>query len=74
MAASPAFTSEDFAFMLQQRPGAYLWLGQQGAVHSAALHHPSYDFNDDVLAFGLRWFVAMARLALRNPGDTPCKA
>jgi hippurate hydrolase len=74
VAASPAFTSEDFAFMLQQRPGAYLWLGQQGEVHSAALHHPSYDFNDDVLAFGLRWFVAMARLALRDPGDTPRKA
>ena len=33
--------------------------------------HPSYDFNDDVLAFGVRWFVAMARLALHDTSDTP---
>jgi len=60
VAPSPAFTSEDFAFMLQARPGAYLWLGQR----SAPLHHPSYDFNDDVLPLGLAWFVKVARLAL----------
>lgn len=65
VAAAPAFTSEDFAFMLQQRPGAYLWLGQRGAHHVSPLHHPSYDFNDDVLAFGVRWFVAVAQTALR---------
>jgi hippurate hydrolase len=65
VAAAPAFTSEDFAFMLQQRPGAYLWLGQRGADHEAALHHPSYDFNDDVLACGVRWFTAVAQMALR---------
>ena len=65
VAAAPAFTSEDFAFMLQQRPGAYLWLGQRGADHAAALHHPAYDFNDDVLACGVRWFAAVAHMALR---------
>ncbi|RZL95375.1 MAG: amidohydrolase [Variovorax sp.] len=65
VAAAPAFTSEDFAFMLQQRPGAYLWLGQRGADHAAPLHHPSYDFNDDVLACGVRWFAAIAQMALR---------
>ncbi len=65
VAAAPAFTSEDFAFMLQQRPGAYLWLGQRGADHAAPLHHPSYDFNDDVLARGVRWFAAVAQMALR---------
>ena len=65
VAAAPAFTSEDFAFMLQQRPGAYLWLGQRGADHAAPLHHPSYDFNDDVLACGVRWFAAVAQMALR---------
>jgi amidohydrolase len=65
VAAAPAFTSEDFAFMLQQRPGAYLWLGQRGAHHAAPLHHPSYDFNDDVLARGVRWFAAIAQMALR---------
>ena len=65
VAASPAFTSEDFAFMLQQRPGAYLWLGQRDADSAASLHHPSYDFNDDVLARGVRWFAAVAQMALR---------
>jgi hippurate hydrolase len=65
VAASPAFTSEDFAFMLQQRPGAYLWLGQRDADRAASLHHPSYDFNDDVLARGVRWFAAVAQMALR---------
>ena len=65
VAETPAFTSEDFAFMLQQRPGAYLWLGQRGADHAAPLHHPSYDFNDDVLACGVRWFTAVAQMALR---------
>ena len=65
VAASPAFTSEDFAFMLQHRPGAYLWLGQAGKASSVPLHHPSYDFNDDALAGGVRWFVAVAGRALR---------
>ncbi|OOG53150.1 M20 aminoacylase family protein [Polaromonas sp. C04] len=64
VAAAPAFTSEDFAFMLEQRPGAYLWLGQRGADHAVPLHHPSYDFNDDVLACGVLWFVAVAQMAL----------
>lgn len=65
-APAPAFTSEDFAFMLQQRPGAYLWLGQGANGNPAPLHHPSYDFNDDALAFGVRWFVAVARLAVQG--------
>jgi len=47
----PAFTSEDFAFMLQARPGAYLWLGQGrgDAACDRPLHHPAYDFNDAAL-------------------------
>jgi amidohydrolase len=69
VATAPAFTSEDFAFMLQQRPGAYLWLGQAGKTDSVPLHHPSYDFNDDALAGGVRWFVAVARLALGGARD-----
>ena len=61
-AARPAFTSEDFAFMLRQRPGAYLWLGQGGG--ECPLHHPCYDFNDDALTAGVRWFCAVAEMAL----------
>jgi len=66
VAAHPAFTSEDFSFMLQQRPGAYLWLGQgSGDESSVSLHHPRYDFNDAALGLGVRWFCAVAELALK---------
>jgi len=67
MAPSAAFTSEDFAFMLEARPGAYLWLGQGAASRDGAtppLHHPSYDFNDAVLPLGIGWFVQVAGMAL----------
>lgn len=66
-ASSPAFTSEDFAFMLRERPGAYLWLGQgrnRAGGGSHALHHPSYDFNDDALPLGVAWLVSVALAAL----------
>lgn len=62
VAPRPAFTSEDFAFMLRDRPGAYLWLGQGGPERP--LHHPCYDFNDEALPLGVRWFCALAELAL----------
>lgn len=71
MAPRPAFTSEDFAFMLQQKPGAYLWLGQgradPGPDGERALHHPCYDFNDDALPLGVRWFCEVAARALARP-------
>lgn len=61
---APAFTSEDFAFMLRKVPGAYVWLGQGTADHSAPLHDPSYDFNDDVLATGATLLAALAERRL----------
>ncbi len=68
-APAPAFTSEDFAFMLQARPGAYLWLGQgranPGADGERPLHHPAYDFNDDALPYGIAWFVSLVERELR---------
>ena len=68
IAPRPAFTSEDFAFLLRERPGAYLWLGQGGAAPGEGgerpLHHPCYDFNDDALPHGVRWFCAVAEQAL----------
>jgi amidohydrolase len=64
LAPEPAFTSEDFAFMLQACKGAYLWLGQGRGDASAPLHNPSYDFNDEVLATGLRLHVALVEKLL----------
>lgn len=61
LAPEPAATSEDFSFMLQQRPGAYVWLGQAQDGHAAPLHNPHYDFNDAVLETGIRLHVELAR-------------
>jgi metal-dependent amidase/aminoacylase/carboxypeptidase family protein len=71
VAERAAFTSEDFAFMLRETPGAYLWLGQgpratdegEDGVYRP-LHHPCYDFNDRVLPMGVRWFTEVVRLEL----------
>jgi len=60
-APEPAATSEDFSFMLQARPGAYIWLGQGKGNDPAPLHNPHYDFNDDVLETGIRLHIALAR-------------
>ena len=74
VAPRPAFTSEDFAFMLQRRPGAYLWLGQGRVAGdsrpSHPLHHPHYDFNDEALPLGVRWFTAVAERALAGAADS----
>ena len=57
---APAFTSEDFAFMLQEVPGAYVWLGQSSPLRSAQLHTPGYDFNDEVLPVGAGLLATLA--------------
>lgn len=67
-APEPAATSEDFSFMLQQRPGAYIWLGQASGPQSPPLHNPHYDFNDSVLETGIGLHIALARHWLRD-GD-----
>lgn len=64
LAPEPAFTSEDFAFMLQACKGAYLWLGQGRGPDSPPLHNPGYDFNDEVMATGVRLHVALAEKLL----------
>jgi hippurate hydrolase len=57
---APAFTSEDFAFMLEAIPGAYIWLGQSSPLRSAQLHTPGYDFNDEVLPVGAGLLATLA--------------
>jgi hippurate hydrolase len=53
-ALEPSMGAEDFAFMLQVKPGAYLRLGQgtEHGVGSCFLHNSRYDFNDEVLPLG----------------------
>ena len=59
-ALHPAFTSEDFSFMLQSCAGAYVWLGQAKDGSAPPLHNPFYDFNDEVIGTGIAWFSALA--------------
>lgn len=68
VAPKPALTSEDFSFMLQEKPGAYLWLGQGDGSPKplAPLHHPRYDFNDRIIPHGIRWYAEVARTQLRR--------
>jgi amidohydrolase len=63
---SPVTGSEDFAFMLQQRPGNYIFLGNGVAADGsfAPVHTPKYDFNDKALPLGVRYFVALAQREL----------
>ena len=58
----PLMAAEDFAFMLQKRPGAYILLGQGRRADSQMVHHPEYDFNDDILAYGGSLFVDLASI------------
>ena len=47
---------EDFAYMLEERPGAYILLGNG---NSSPVHHPKYNFNDDAIPFGCSWLVEL---------------
>jgi amidohydrolase len=55
----PSMGSEDFSFMLQQRPGAYARLGQGGAEGGCFLHNTRYDFNDAVIPVGGGFLAAL---------------
>ncbi|MFD1746472.1 M20 aminoacylase family protein [Rhizobium helianthi] len=57
----PSMAGEDFAFMLQARPGAYIMIGNGD---SAALHNPAYDFNDEAIAYGISYWVKLAEQRL----------
>lgn len=52
----PIFPGEDFSYMLNERPGAYLFLGQGDG---APVHHPDYDFNDEIAPIGASFFVKL---------------
>ena len=61
----PAMTSEDFGYMLQTRPGAYLLLGNGvEGIGGCSLHNPAYDFNDEILCIGADFWVALVESQL----------
>jgi len=60
----PTMGGEDFSYMLQARPGAYVFLGQGGAPGGCFLHNPNYDFNDEVIPLGAGYLAALVEEAL----------
>ena len=57
----PSMGAEDFSFMLDERPGAYIFMGNGD---SAQCHHPAYDFNDQAIPAGCSYFVTLAEQRL----------
>ncbi|WP_162559914.1 M20/M25/M40 family metallo-hydrolase, partial [Tritonibacter mobilis] len=53
---APIMPSEDFAYMLEARPGAYIFLGNGD---TAMCHHPAYQFDDSAIPLGCSWFVEL---------------
>jgi amidohydrolase len=62
--AEPTMGGEDFSYMLQERPGAYVFLGQGGGPGGCFLHNPNFDFNDEVIPLGAGYMAALAEEAL----------
>jgi len=58
---APVMGAEDFSFMLNARPGAFIFVGNGD---SAGLHHPAYNFNDDVIPLGTSYWVKLVETAL----------
>jgi len=58
---APVMGAEDFSFMLNARPGAFIFVGNGD---SAGLHHPAYNFNDEAIPFGTSYWVKLVETAL----------
>jgi hippurate hydrolase len=55
----PSMGAEDFSFMLLEKPGCYVWLGNGMGEGGCMLHNPHYDFNDEVLALGASYWARL---------------
>ncbi|MEI8144491.1 MAG: amidohydrolase, partial [Alphaproteobacteria bacterium] len=59
--ATPVMGGEDFSFMLEARPGAFIFIGQG---NTASVHHPAYDFNDDIIPLGMSYWAKLVERRL----------
>ena len=66
---APTMGAEDFAFMLQVKPGAYAWIGNGPGEGGCMLHNPSYDFNDAILPLGATYWTRLAETFLGPTTD-----
>ncbi len=62
----PSMGAEDFSFMLQEKPGCYIWLGNGPTEGSCMLHNPRYEFNDAAIPFGIRYWVTLVERVLKK--------
>jgi hippurate hydrolase len=58
---APVMGAEDFSFMLEARPGAFIFVGNGD---STGLHHPAYDFNDEAIPYGASYWIKLVETAL----------
>ncbi len=61
----PSMGAEDFSYMLRERPGCYIWIGNGLAEGGCMLHNPRYDFNDAILPLGASYWVRLTETWLR---------
>tara|TARA_Y100000385_G_scaffold282673_1_gene337503 strand:- start:802 stop:1977 length:1176 start_codon:yes stop_codon:yes gene_type:complete len=61
---APVMGGEDFSYMLEARPGAFLWIGGGKTDNDPGLHHPEYDFNDEVLTLGSSYWAKLVETRL----------
>ncbi|MBL4874022.1 MAG: M20/M25/M40 family metallo-hydrolase, partial [Rhodobacteraceae bacterium] len=59
--ADPVMGGEDFSYMLESRPGAFIFVGNGD---TATLHHPDYDFNDDLIPVGCSYWAKLVETAM----------
>ena len=60
----PSMGAEDFAYMLQVKPGCYVWLGNGPGTGGCSLHNPRYDFNDEILPIGINYWIKLVNTVL----------
>ena len=65
---APTMGGEDFAYMLKAKQGAYLMLGGARGTNDPLLHHPRYDFNDEILPVGASWWATLVEQQLAKAG------
>jgi len=61
---TPSMGAEDFSFMLNERPGCYVWLGNGSGEGGCVLHNARYDFNDEILSIGASYWSRLVELEL----------
>ena len=67
-APTPSMGSEDFSFMLKERPGCYVWIGNGPGEGGCTLHNPRYDFNDVILPVGASYWAKLVETVLGLDG------